>query len=427
MIHRALALALALAVAAPTLPHGDVTPQVVDTAGLPELGGEWHAENPYRNDDEAKELAIEIGASGYNQNCARCHGLQGISGGLAPDLRELKPTARDDAWYVDRVRNGYIQNGIPKMPPFEHLLTQEAVWAIRTYLDKRHKELMAERAAKKTSQAPHNAKPELTLAAWSGVAVALKTQSPGVLRVAVYENFPPFSWKENNNPRGIDVEIARAIAHRLGMDMSLQWVVPDETVDDDLRGAVWKGQAYTGKKGDVMLHVPYDKRLEARNDLVVLYSPYYTEEVGFLMDTDIRANLRDLNDIKDLKIVVDLDTTPDFIVSSPSVGIPSANVSRFFGAKKAMRALKEGKANVMMGQRGEMLGLRKILGMSAKRYRYITFPLPRIPITSWRIGLAVRVNRRELGEAIAAEVAAMIESGEMREIYEKAGVPNPSI
>lgn len=68
--------------------HGDVAPQPVNTDALPDVGEEWLIENPYRDQgDEVWQAAIEIGDSGYNQNCARCHGLGVVSGGLAPDLR----------------------------------------------------------------------------------------------------------------------------------------------------------------------------------------------------------------------------------------------------------------------------------------------------------------------------------------------------
>lgn len=111
--------------------HGDVTPQPVDTTGLEPLGKEWHKENPYRNNDRA----VEIGASAYNQNCARCHGLEGKSGGIAPDLRELPPGKEGDEWFVYRVRNGSIRNGVTYMPKFEGVLSQEALWAIKAWLD----------------------------------------------------------------------------------------------------------------------------------------------------------------------------------------------------------------------------------------------------------------------------------------------------
>lgn len=127
-------LALA-ASAAPAWAHGDGAPQPVDTAGLPSLGDEWLASNPYRNDDKLRDTAIEVGSRGYNSNCARCHGLEAKSGGMAPDLRELGETEPDDAWFISRVLQGATVGDRQKMPPFEGLLNQEAIWAIRTYID----------------------------------------------------------------------------------------------------------------------------------------------------------------------------------------------------------------------------------------------------------------------------------------------------
>jgi cytochrome c-550 PedF len=118
------------------LAHGDVVPQPIDTAGLDSVGSEWLTENPYRvKGGEQYELAKKIGASGYNQNCARCHGLEVISGGVAPDLRYLDEGAAGDEWFIDRIRHGYSQNGAVKMPPFEKVFNQEAMWAIRSYIE----------------------------------------------------------------------------------------------------------------------------------------------------------------------------------------------------------------------------------------------------------------------------------------------------
>lgn len=136
----AAGLLLQLAFVSVTRGHGDVTPQAVDTEGLEPLGEEYLEENPYRAmGGKQYELAIEIGASGYNQNCARCHGLEAISGGIAPDIRLLEDGELGDEWYMERVRKGYSQNGAYKMPPFETLLSQEAMWAIRSYTETRPK------------------------------------------------------------------------------------------------------------------------------------------------------------------------------------------------------------------------------------------------------------------------------------------------
>jgi len=142
-----LAMVALLAAASGTWAHGDVTPQAVDTTSLPTLGDDWKPENPYRGHKQA----IEVGASAYNQNCARCHGLEAISGGIAPDLRKLDndcATLRVEAkkkacvveidqYFSGSVRRGKVRNGAVYMPPFEGILQQEAVWAIKAYLETR--------------------------------------------------------------------------------------------------------------------------------------------------------------------------------------------------------------------------------------------------------------------------------------------------
>ncbi len=133
---------VALAIMAPALAfgHGEVTPQPVDTSALPDVSEDWLEENPYRAETAGQEVwatAVEIGASGYNQNCARCHGLEVVSGGLAPDLRYLEANIDGDEWYMERFVNGYTQNGVTKMPAFGELLGQKAAWAIRTYIETR--------------------------------------------------------------------------------------------------------------------------------------------------------------------------------------------------------------------------------------------------------------------------------------------------
>lgn len=135
-----LASGIILASTTVILAHGDVKPQAVDTTGLPENGEEWLIENPYRAETAGEEVwakAVEIGASGYIQNCARCHGLEVVSGGLAPDLRFLEAEEYGDEWYAERFRDGYTQNGTTKMPAFGELLGQDAAWAIRTYIETR--------------------------------------------------------------------------------------------------------------------------------------------------------------------------------------------------------------------------------------------------------------------------------------------------
>ena len=131
------ALTLAgLSVSSALLAHGDVTPQAVDTSMLPEIGADWLGKNPYTGNAKA----IEVGASAYNQNCARCHGLGAVSGGIAPDLRYLELGETGDQWYVERFRHGSSHDGKVYMPPFGDSLGQKAGWAIRAWLETKHEE-----------------------------------------------------------------------------------------------------------------------------------------------------------------------------------------------------------------------------------------------------------------------------------------------
>ncbi|WP_260292332.1 cytochrome c-550 PedF [Sedimenticola hydrogenitrophicus] len=130
-----IGLTLSLGLPSQLFAHGDVTPQAVDTAGLPQLGDEWVDTNPFREDGELKPVAIEIGKSAYNQNCARCHGLEVISGGIAPDLRYLEEDFDGDDWFKERVINGAVRDGKVYMPKFSGTIPQEGLWAIRTYID----------------------------------------------------------------------------------------------------------------------------------------------------------------------------------------------------------------------------------------------------------------------------------------------------
>jgi cytochrome c-550 PedF len=133
---RTITFAVVVSFGNAVLAHGNVQPQAVDTTGLKPLGKEWLDTNPFRGNPKA----IEIGESAYTQNCARCHGLEAISGGMSPDLRMLPPGDEGDEYYLPVTRKGVVRNGVTYMPAFEGILNQEAMWAIRSWLETIHVE-----------------------------------------------------------------------------------------------------------------------------------------------------------------------------------------------------------------------------------------------------------------------------------------------
>lgn len=120
--------------------HGNVTPQAVDTSALPDVGDAWLKENPYRKDPKVYATAQKIGESAYAGNCARCHGIEAISGGIAPDLRYLETGQSGDEWFINRFQHGSSHDGKVYMPPMGEVLGQKAGWAIRSWLDTQHQE-----------------------------------------------------------------------------------------------------------------------------------------------------------------------------------------------------------------------------------------------------------------------------------------------
>ncbi len=129
----AATILLAGVLAAPQalLAAGGEAPQPIDTTGLKPLGNTWLKENPYRGNP----LAIKIGHTGYDENCARCHGIGAVSGGISPDLRKLDPGKDGDEWFIHRARLGSAKDGRILMPKFEGVVSQEGLWAIRSWLD----------------------------------------------------------------------------------------------------------------------------------------------------------------------------------------------------------------------------------------------------------------------------------------------------
>ena len=141
------------------LAHGDVTPHPVNTSSLTPIGTEWVDTNPYRGN----EKAISVGLDGYEHNCAGCHGLYAVSGGVAPDLLKLdteclsmaSKTAQaaclkdSDDYFKVRTLNGKKNSeGRYTMPAYDAVFTQEAVWAIKAYIDSRSLEEYTKSTAK---------------------------------------------------------------------------------------------------------------------------------------------------------------------------------------------------------------------------------------------------------------------------------------
>src|SRR5690242_1516466 len=96
----------------------------------------------------------------------------------------------------------------------------------------------------------------VTALSLGGVAAAASLQDvqrKGRLHVAVYREFAPFS----DDGKGVDVDLARALAAKLGVEAEIETFHEADDVDGDLRNVIWKGHFLRNAPlADVMMHVP---------------------------------------------------------------------------------------------------------------------------------------------------------------------------
>lgn len=251
----------------------------------------------------------------------------------------------------------------------------------------------------------------------------------GYLKVGLYENFPPYSWQEEGEPRGIDVDIGRRIADGMGVEFRVHWITPDETLDDDLRNNVWKGH-YLAKRriADVMLRVPYDKKYaymrdstgEVINDQVVLFGPYQQEQWQIAFDADELEGVETLGIFQYHPIGVEIDTLPATYLTSAFGGRLRNQTRHFPNMAAAFQAMARGEVRAVMGMRAEID--HQLVLHRGNNFRPAINGFPGMGKQVWDVGMAVKHTHRQLGYAIEAIVDQMVRSGDMAAIFENHGL-----
>ena len=84
--------------------------------------------------------------------------------------------------------------------------------------------------------------------------------------------------------KGIDVELAQALADALGVKLSLLPLNADENMADDLRNMVWRGHYLGDGPADVLMPVPVDRPLMDADPQVSIFAPCYRERIVFAID-----------------------------------------------------------------------------------------------------------------------------------------------
>lgn len=253
----------------------------------------------------------------------------------------------------------------------------------------------------------------------AGAAGDLELNQPGRLRIAVYNDMPPYSDKG----RGIDVAIGEALAARLGLGAEIVGFKADDDMNDDLRNMVWKGHYLGTRPADVMLHVPADPYLAEQNRQVKIFGPYHVETLAFIRNPArvpavAGSAAKGLEVFTREKIGVEVRSLPDQFLLSVLNGRLRENVVHFPTVAAAVEGLRKGEVAAVMGSRAEIEAARGDL----TSYPLEPAAMAELRIVSWPLGMAVKSDRPALADALQIAINDLRRDGTLAGIFARHGV-----
>ena len=239
----------------------------------------------------------------------------------------------------------------------------------------------------------------------------------GWIDFAAYEDFYPWSYVEDGEAAGIDVELGRLIADALGVEPRFRLVAAGENLDADLRNWVWQGPVVSGRVANVMLHVPYDSDFACRVEQVVFTGQYATEAIAIAYRKDQYPETPPVPAyFRFDTVAVENDSISDFYLTSFAGGQLAQGVRRYPTYVAAMTALADGETMAAMGPLAQ---LQAGAGEGIAVHRP---PLAGFAVSEWTLGVAVHQAYRALGYAVDDAIRAGLEDGRIDAIFAEWGV-----
>ncbi|MFL5273610.1 MAG: substrate-binding periplasmic protein [Anaeromyxobacteraceae bacterium] len=255
------------------------------------------------------------------------------------------------------------------------------------------------------------------LAAAAVSARADDAPDASVLRVAVYEEYEPFS----EDGKGIDVDIARALAGHLKRKLEVMPFKAGERMEDDLRNVIWKGHYLRKERlADVMMHVPVDPNWAKKNEQVRIFAPYFRERIVVARNRNVIPNLPTLEAFVGAeKIGVQFDTLEDNYLFNAFGGRLRENLVHFPSTLAAAAALRKNDVVAVMGLQSH---IEAALGAKKDGFGIAPVATPGLVVNGWDVGLAVKAEAVELAADLAKAMTAIAADGTLEKIFTTRGV-----
>lgn len=245
-----------------------------------------------------------------------------------------------------------------------------------------------------------------------------KVKAKGVLTVAVYKDYEPWSWMAEGRLTGIDVDLAALLAEGIGVKTDVRQFLAGDDLGDDLRNMVWKGTVVGQPPCDLMMHVPVDRKLQVDNDRAVIAGPYYRETFEMACNRETTDCEVPPPQLKGKRLVVETASIPDMYLSGAFGGSLRADVRHVYTGADAVAAVASGDADATVATRAQIEHGMKPGGRLIERKGLV----PLIFNPGWNVGFAVRDDSRDLADELEKQMAAVIADGRMKAIFARYGV-----
>ena len=213
----------------------------------------------------------------------------------------------------------------------------------------------------------------------------------GKLVMVTNAEFPPYEFREGNDIVGIDAEIARAIADKLGMELEIQ-----DMAFDSLIPAIQSGKADFTAAG---MTVNEDRKKN------VDFTDTYAEAAQVIIVKEDSA-IKTPDDLQGKKVGVQSGTTGDIYADD----IADAEIQRFPKGIDAVMALTQGKLDaVIIDREPAKVFVKENQGLKVLDEAF----------TEEEYAIAVKKGNTELLEKMNGAIKELKESGELQKIVDK--------
>ncbi len=235
----------------------------------------------------------------------------------------------------------------------------------------------------------------LTACAGSGTktetTAAGQKEASGKLVMVTNAEFPPYEYYDKNVIVGIDADIARAIADKLGVELDIQ-----DMAFDSLIPAVQSGKADFTAAG---MTVNEDRKKN------VDFTDTYAEAAQVIIVKE-GSEIKTPDDLTGKKIGVQTGTTGDIYADD----IENAEVNRYNKGMEAVMALSQDKIDaVIIDREPAKVFVKENAGLVILDEAF----------TEEEYAIAVKKDNKELLDKINGAIKELKESGELKKIVDK--------